>query len=101
MVAPSHLVAKGACDMRDSNSPPLIGVAHVCCGMQKLHSDSVCQFGAGRVGSCHSMLSSWSPFPALSIRSVWGLNPRPLINDAAVVVGSIPSFLWSHDDQIL
>ena len=36
-------------------------------------------------------------FPALSILSVWGSNPRPLINVAAVVVGSILLFLWSHD----
>ena len=55
------------------------------------------QFGAERVGFCCSMLSSWSLIPALSIRSVCGSNPRPLINVAAVVVGLILSFLWSHN----
>ena len=39
-----HLVVKGACDICDSNSPPLIGVTRVCCGRQKLNSDSVVSF---------------------------------------------------------
>ena len=37
--------------------------------------------------------------PALSIRSVRGSNPRPLIDDAAVALGSILSILrpWIDD----
>ena len=68
----------------------------MCCGLYK-SSLIWLQAGAGRVGSCRSMLSSWRQVPALSIRLVWDSNPRPLINVADVVVGSIRSFLWSHD----
>ena len=46
------------------------------------------------MGSCRSMMSSWSHFPALSITSVWGSNPRTLIDDADVAVGSIQPILW-------
>ena len=70
----------------------------------RIRHSTVCQAvqcGCRKMGSCRSMLRSWSPFPASSIRLVWGSNPRPIINDAAVVVGSIPSFLWSDNNQTL
>ena len=52
------------------------------------------------MGPEFSMLRGWSrSFPALSIRSVRGSNPQPLIDDATMMaVGSRRAILWPWTD---
>ena len=96
MVCPVPCVGKAGMQYTRSLTTPRHLELHTCAMDEKIQSDLVTDWSR-KSGFLPSMLSSWSPFPALSIRSVWGSNPRPLINVAAVVVGSILSFLWSHD----